>query len=92
MTVRSKRSTQEGTGVSHPERRRALLGTPPHGAATRGESWELVTEVTPRPDLLLTISLVGAMFCGEGGAALVGFSGALLHASLAAPPHAGVGS
>ncbi|HEY4242456.1 MAG TPA: hypothetical protein VGM88_21710 [Kofleriaceae bacterium] len=39
-----------------PERRRALLGTPPRGAAvsapgaaTQGESWELVTEVTPRP-------------------------------------------
>ena len=45
-----------------------------------------------RPDLLLTTSLIGAMFCGEGGAALLGFSAALLHASLAAPPHAGVGS
>jgi len=45
-----------------------------------------------RPDLLLTTALVGAMFCGEGAAALLGFSAALLHASLAAPPHAGVGS
>ncbi len=58
MTVRSKRSTQEGTGEWSPERRRAGLGTPPHGAgaamtassaATQGEPWELVTEVTPRP-------------------------------------------
>lgn len=38
-----------------PERRRALLGTPPRGAAmtapgaARGEPWELVTEVAPRP-------------------------------------------
>ncbi len=39
MTERSRRATQEGLGVSSPERRRALLGTPPHGA----------TEVTPRP-------------------------------------------
>lgn len=37
-----------------PERRRAVLGTPPHGAvmtapgAPQGESWELVTEVAPR--------------------------------------------
>ena len=45
-----------------------------------------------RPDLLLTTSLVGAMFCGEGAAALLGFSAAVVHASLAAPPHAGVGS
>lgn len=45
-----------------------------------------------RPDLLLTTALVGAMFCGEGPAALLGFSAALLHASIAAPPHAGVGS
>jgi hypothetical protein len=55
MTVRSRRSTQEGTGVFDPERRRALLGTPPRGAAmtapgaAQGESWELVTEVAPRP-------------------------------------------
>jgi hypothetical protein len=55
MTVRSRRSTQEGTGVFDPERRRALLGTPPGGAAmtapgaSRAESWELVTEVGPRP-------------------------------------------
>src|SRR4051812_5288721 len=55
MTGRSRRSTQEGTGVFDPERRRALLGTPPGavmtvpGAAPQGESWELVTEVTPRP-------------------------------------------
>lgn len=56
MTMRSRRSTQEGTGVFDPERRRALLGTPPSGtsmrasgAATQGESWELVTEVAPRP-------------------------------------------
>jgi hypothetical protein len=55
MTGRSRRSTQEGTGVYDPERRRALLGTPPHGAAmtapgaARGESWELVTDVAPRP-------------------------------------------
>lgn len=56
MTVRSRRSTQEGTGVASTERRRALLGTPPQGAAmtaagaaTRGESWELDTEITPRP-------------------------------------------
>jgi hypothetical protein len=45
-----------------------------------------------RPDLLLTISLVGSMFCGEGGAALLGFSAAMITAALAAPPHAGVGS
>jgi hypothetical protein len=45
-----------------------------------------------RPDLLLITSLIGAMFCGEGGSALVGFSAALMHASLAAPPQAGVGS
>lgn len=45
-----------------------------------------------RPDLLLTTSLVAAMFCGESGSALVGFFAALMHASLAAPPHAGVGS
>ena len=38
-----------------PERRRALLGTPPRGAAmtapgaSQGESWELATEVGPRP-------------------------------------------
>src|SRR5690349_21330102 len=44
------------------------------------------------PDLLLTVSLIGAMFCGEGGSALLGFSAAVLHASIAAPPHAGVGS
>lgn len=55
MTVRSRRSTQEGTGVCNPEQRRALLGTPPRGAAmtapgaSQGESWELVTEVGPRP-------------------------------------------
>jgi hypothetical protein len=56
MTVRSRRETQEGVGVASPERRRALLGTPPQGAAvgspgaaTQGESWELITEVTPRP-------------------------------------------
>lgn len=55
MTVRSRRSTQEGTGVFDPERRRALLGTPPRGAAmtapgaSQGESWELATEVGPRP-------------------------------------------
>jgi cell shape-determining protein MreD len=45
-----------------------------------------------RPDLLLTTALVGAMFCGEGASALLGFSAALIYASLAAPPHAGVGS
>lgn len=45
-----------------------------------------------RPDLLLTASLVGAMFCGEAASALVGFSAALIHASLAAPPQTGVGS
>src|SRR5438128_2368800 len=44
------------------------------------------------PDLLLVTSLVGAMFCGEGAAALLGFAAALIHSSLAAPPHAGVGS
>jgi hypothetical protein len=56
MTVRSRRSTQEGTGVFDPERRPARLETPPHGAALTapgaaapGEPWELVTEVTPRP-------------------------------------------
>lgn len=55
MTMRSRRSTQEGTGVFDPERRRALLGTPPSGTAVRAsgaatqESWELVTEVAPRP-------------------------------------------
>jgi hypothetical protein len=53
--MRSRRPTQEGVGVANPERRRALLGTPPRGAAmtapgaAQGESWELVTEVTPRP-------------------------------------------
>jgi len=41
--------------VFDPERRRALLGTPPRGAAmtasgaAQGESWELVTEVVARP-------------------------------------------
>ncbi len=45
-----------------------------------------------RPDLLLTTALVGSMFCGEGAASLLGFSAALIHASLAAPPHSGVGS
>jgi len=41
--------------VVDPERRRAWLGTPPRGAAmtapgaAQGESWELVTEVVPRP-------------------------------------------
>jgi hypothetical protein len=45
-----------------------------------------------RPDLLLTTSLISAMFSGEGTAALLGFSAALFHASIAAPPHAGVGS
>ncbi len=45
-----------------------------------------------RPDLLLTTSLIGSMFCGEGGAAMLGFAAALVHASLAAPPHAGEGS
>lgn len=42
--------------MASPEQRRALLGTPPNGAvvstpgaATEGESWELVTEVTPGP-------------------------------------------
>jgi hypothetical protein len=45
-----------------------------------------------RPDLLLTTSLVGAMFCGEGSSAVLGFSAAVIHASLAAPPRAGVGS
>ena len=55
MTVRSKRSTQEGTGVFNPEQRRALLGTPSRGAAmaapgaSQGESWELATEIGPRP-------------------------------------------
>lgn len=65
MTVRSKRSTQEGTGVCNPEQRRALLGTPPRGAAmtapgapgaaSRGESWELATEVGPRPVLRIPV-------------------------------------
>ena len=45
-----------------------------------------------RPDLILTTALVGSMFCGEGASALLGFSAGLFHASLAAPPHAGVGS
>lgn len=45
-----------------------------------------------RPDFLLTTALVGSMFCGEGTSALLGFSAALIYASLAAPPHAGVGS
>ena len=45
-----------------------------------------------RPDFLLTTALVGSMFCGEGVSALLGFSAALIYASLAAPPHAGVGS
>lgn len=56
MTVRSRRSTQEGTGVYDPERKRALFGAPPAGgsmstaAVTRGEGWEFdATEVTPRP-------------------------------------------
>jgi hypothetical protein len=55
MTERSRRPTQEGIGVANPERRHAMLGTPPRGAAriapgaAQGESWELVTEVTPRP-------------------------------------------
>jgi len=56
MTARSRRPTQEGVGAASPERRRALLGTPSHGAvvsppgaASQGESWELITEVTPRP-------------------------------------------
>ena len=61
MTVRSKRSTQEGTGVCNPEQRRALLGTPPRGAAvtapgaSQGESWELATEVGPRPVLKVPV-------------------------------------
>src|SRR5215831_5527580 len=52
--MRSRRSTQEGTGVCNPEQRRALLGTPPRGAAVaapgaaQGDPWELVTEVSPR--------------------------------------------
>jgi hypothetical protein len=45
-----------------------------------------------KPDLLLTVALIAAMFCGERSSAAVGFFAALLHASLAAPPHAGVGS
>jgi hypothetical protein len=45
-----------------------------------------------RPDFLLTTTLVGAMFCSESGAAALGFFGGLLHAALAAPPHAGFGS
>ena len=45
-----------------------------------------------QPDLLLTTALVGAMFCGEGGSALLGFFASLIHASLAAPPHGGVGA
>jgi hypothetical protein len=56
MTERSRRSTQDGLGVASPEHRRALLGAPPGGAAVtapgaapQGDSWELVTEVTPRP-------------------------------------------
>jgi hypothetical protein len=56
MTERSRRSTQDGLGVASPEHRRALLGAPPRGAAVTvpgaappGDSWELVTEVTPRP-------------------------------------------
>jgi hypothetical protein len=57
MTVRSRRSTQEGTGVGSSERRRALFGTPPTGtlisapsAETKVESWEFdATAVTPRP-------------------------------------------
>jgi rod shape-determining protein MreD len=44
------------------------------------------------PDLLLTGSLIGAMFFGEGASALIGFSAAIIHASLASPPLAGVGS
>jgi len=48
MSARSRRETQEGTGVVSTERRRAALGTPPAGAP-RGESWELDTEITPRP-------------------------------------------
>lgn len=63
MTMRSRRATQEGTGVVSADRRRVVLGTPPVGApgvpngipasalpgAARGESWELDTEITPRP-------------------------------------------
>jgi hypothetical protein len=55
MTERSRRATQEGTGVGNPEQRRTLLGTPPRGAAMTapgaapGESWELATEVSSRP-------------------------------------------
>jgi hypothetical protein len=55
MTVRSRRSTQEGTGVYDPERKRALFGTPPAGGsastpATRADGWELdATEVAPGP-------------------------------------------
>lgn len=44
-----------------PEPRRALLGTPPRGAAmtapgaSQGESWELATEVGPRPVLTVPV-------------------------------------
>jgi hypothetical protein len=53
---------------------------------------DLLTLWGGRPDLLLATALVASMFCGEGVSALLGFSAALIHASIAAPPHAGVGS
>lgn len=81
MTVRSRRSTQEGTGVINADRR-ALLGTPPGGTArgapgagARGASWELDTEVTPRPvpvepgEPLRVISMKDQADAGGPGAA-----------------------
>ncbi|HLJ54450.1 MAG TPA: hypothetical protein VKT77_05375, partial [Chthonomonadaceae bacterium] len=44
------------------------------------------------PDVLLTVSIVCAMFCAEGSSAAVGFAAGFIHASLAAPPGAGFGS
>jgi rod shape-determining protein MreD len=45
-----------------------------------------------RPDFLIVVTVLGAMFCDANGGAALGFFAGLLHASFAAPPLAGFGS
>ena len=45
-----------------------------------------------QPDLLMTFTIVGAMFCDMGGGAATGFFAGLFHASFASPPGGGFGA
>jgi hypothetical protein len=45
-----------------------------------------------RPDFLVTVALLGALFCDTNGGAALGFFAGLLHASLASPPAGGFGA